>query len=187
MSRALQHIHEHKVMHNDIKPANILYSARSGVKLVDFGLATLAGASPSTGGTPWYVAPEYLDQQQRKAPADIWATGVVMLYLVGRMSLPEGQLQAQGWPLADLVDRPGPKRSLAAGSMRFWLEMVDESRGKLADDAVREQDWLAGVVSRMLDPNHSRRISAAQLVCELRDKRETRPTVADGVQPTFER
>ncbi|KAK1827371.1 kinase-like domain-containing protein [Podospora conica] len=169
MSRALRHIHEARIIHNDIKPANILYSQSVGAKLIDFGLATVDGASPSSGGTPWYVAPEYLDQRQRKAPADAWATGVVMLYLLGRVSLPEGQQQAPGWPLADLVGW-GNKQFLAAGRMRSWLDIVDAGREKLVEDARTRQDWLAGIVSRMLDRNPSRRISAANLVYELQGR-----------------
>ncbi len=159
MSRALQHLDEMKVIHNDIKPANILYSHGTGAILIDFGLAMDEDKEASSGGTPWYVAPEYAGEHERKAPADMWATGVVMIYLLGLVSLPESEKQAKGWLIRELW------KASALAAMRRWLKIVESVRMQL--DEKKEQDWLAGVVSRMLETNPSKRISAAELVLEV--------------------
>ncbi len=160
MSRALQHLGERKVIHNDIKPANILYSHRTGAILIDFGLATDEKKEVSIGGTPWYVAPEYLNSRQRNAPADVWATGVVMLYLLKLVCLPDSQKQAPSWIIKDVA-----QLASAAAAMRHWLKIVNSARKLLVDK--KDQDWLAKVVWRMLEPDPSKRISAAELALEL--------------------
>src|ERR1700757_2711318 len=89
MAQALQYVHQKGIIHNDIKPANILYDHDRGAILIDFGLSTQVGSPLCTGGTPWYMAPEFLADKKRGPPADILALGVVALYLLRHTSLPE--------------------------------------------------------------------------------------------------
>lgn len=85
---ALQYAHEHGVVHRDLKPANVLISKEGSVKIVDFGLATLVGASKPdrkiTGsdvamGTLEYAPPEsFEDGVELDHRADIFSLGVLM-------------------------------------------------------------------------------------------------------------
>lgn len=94
---ALAHLHEHHVVHRDVKPANILLTAknfRSGeyhpdyrvmVKLSDYGLSTLAteGQMCSTMcGTPLYMAPEMVLEQPYHDNVDLWSFGIVMYEMI---------------------------------------------------------------------------------------------------------
>jgi serine/threonine protein kinase len=114
MARALQYLRVKKIKHNDIKPANILYSGEKAV-LIDFGLGTFDGAPTSRGGTPWYVAPEYRYTGNRGGPSDMWALGIVMLYLLKRLALPDAGVEVPSWPIKDIVIVQSP--SLAQARM----------------------------------------------------------------------
>jgi len=77
--------HERNVVHRDIKPENILLLDKDlTVKLADFGLAKIIGEESFTTtlcGTPSYVAPEILEQGNRRRytrAVDVWSLGVVL-------------------------------------------------------------------------------------------------------------
>ncbi len=83
---ALGAIHDQGIVHRDLKPANILLPNEGGLKICDFGLASLMEdqETPSVG-TVRYMAPELLDSKQADGRADLYSLGM-MLYemLIGR-------------------------------------------------------------------------------------------------------
>ncbi len=79
---ALHYAHQMNMVHCDIKPANIMIEKTGKVMLADFGIArqaegtttmTLAGA-----GTPAYMAPEQVNEENPTPQSDIYALGVVL-------------------------------------------------------------------------------------------------------------
>jgi serine/threonine protein kinase len=83
--KALDHAHRHGVIHRDIKPANILLSKGTDIKISDFGAAlTLAAETTQvTGiGSPAYMSPEQVQEQQLTHQTDIFSLGVVMYQLL---------------------------------------------------------------------------------------------------------
>ena len=82
--RALEVAHEQGVIHRDIKPQNLMVQPDGTLKVMDFGVARLRERTQqltSAGmvvGTPAYMAPEQLMDDEVDARVDIYATGVVM-------------------------------------------------------------------------------------------------------------
>jgi len=79
----LQYAHEKGIVHRDIKPENLLLDRFGRVKIADFGIASLVGATGDRAGTPPYMAPEQSAAHGAESSvvdhrADIHALGVVL-------------------------------------------------------------------------------------------------------------
>jgi serine/threonine protein kinase len=88
-SKALDFAHRHGIIHRDIKPANILMTGGSDIKISDFGAALSLAAETTqvTGvGSPAYMSPEQVRDQQLNHQTDIFSLGVVLYQmLTGRL------------------------------------------------------------------------------------------------------
>jgi serine/threonine-protein kinase len=83
---ALDYIHKNGVVHRDLKPENIMLGPHDEIKLIDFGIASQAGAKRLTYagftqalGSPDYISPEQVKGKRGDARSDLYAVGV-MLY-----------------------------------------------------------------------------------------------------------
>ena len=95
---ALEYSHNEQVIHQDIKPANILVENRSGrAYLVDFGIArtpVTESQSQIVFGTPFYMPPEQISGQQTDQRSDIYAAGMVLYEaLAGKLPLKPGPVE----------------------------------------------------------------------------------------------
>ena len=90
LADALNHVHSRRILHRDLKAANIFLTHSGDVKLGDFGVAR-AFAAQTIGrsqsaltavGTPYYMAPELIKSEEYGAPSDIWSLGVVLYELL---------------------------------------------------------------------------------------------------------
>jgi serine/threonine protein kinase len=85
---ALEHVHDHGVVHCDVAPRNVLIGERDGTAhLIDFGLAVdRYGASRGEiMGTPGYVAPEIVAGGAPSPESDVYSLGVVACRLLEDM------------------------------------------------------------------------------------------------------
>ena len=80
LANALAFAHENEVLHLDIKPSNVLVDPKGGIKLGDFGMASLASAAGwegARGGTVGYMPPEQLEGGLVDERTDVFALAVV--------------------------------------------------------------------------------------------------------------
>jgi serine/threonine protein kinase len=110
---ALDHIHMKKMMHRDLKTANVLLTTTGLVKLGDFGFSrqyedSLSNPVGSTFcGTPYYLSPELWRRAPYSKKSEMWALGVV-LYEVMALKRPFG-----GKNMDELIDNILHARRLA--------------------------------------------------------------------------
>jgi serine/threonine-protein kinase len=81
--QALGYLHEHGIVHGDVKPANLLATADGRLKLADFGLARRIGAGPAPAqGTPRYMSPEQARGAALDARSDVFSAGAILFELL---------------------------------------------------------------------------------------------------------
>ena len=154
MLTALAQAHERGVLHRDVKPENVLFSAGGVPKLADFGIAKVlgdgAGMRTATGmimGTPAYMAPEQGSGQPIGPATDLYAVGA-MLYelLAGRLPF-----ESTGDPLSQLYrhvhETPTPLSELAPNIPHELAAVVMQALAK--DPSRRHGDALS--FARALD------------------------------------
>ncbi|MFJ6047321.1 serine/threonine-protein kinase [Streptomyces sp. NPDC092307] len=145
-------VHAEGVVHRDIKPANILMEAtgtgRPHLRLSDFGISMRKGEPRLTEtdyvvGTPGYFAPEQLLGAEPDFPADLFAVGLVALYLLqgrkpdsqalvehffaqGTPGAPEG-VPAPLWDVIAALLQPDPQSRFrtATGARKALAEAVE--------------------------------------------------------------
>jgi eukaryotic-like serine/threonine-protein kinase len=149
LCEALAGAHAQRIVHRDVKPANVLLQARDGrVKLGDFGVARLAegttdGQRPSAiVGTPRYMAPEQGRNGQTTPATDVYGVGIVLYEMLAGAPPFTGDSPV-ALALSHLNDPPPP---LPGGVPRELVSVVDRALAKEPADRYRD----AGAMARAL-------------------------------------
>jgi hypothetical protein len=132
LCRALARAHVERIVHRDVKPANVLLSNQGRVKVGDFGVARLAegstdGSAASIVGTPRYMAPEQGRGLPTTPATDVYSVGVV-LYEMLAGAPPFTGTSVVELALCHLQDEPPPL------SVRLPRSLVQITARALAKD-----------------------------------------------------
>jgi len=164
---ALSAAHRAGIVHRDLKPANVLIHRTAGVKLVDFGLATIvasrtasrtADTMPVTReatlvGTLQYMAPEQLEGRPADTRSDIFAFGVLLYELLTGRRAFDAKSQA-GLIAAVMYTEPPPTATLAKDVppalervIRRAIEKNPERRWQTMEAVKDALEWVADNLS----------------------------------------
>ena len=136
----LNYLHENKIMHRDLKSANIFLSKNGTVKIGDLNVSkvTQLGLASTHTGTPYYASPEVWKDHPYDYKCDIWSVGVI-LYELCTLKVP-----FRGTNLKTLVK--------------------NINLGKYESISKTYSNDLNNILSKMLVVNPNKRLSAKELL-----------------------
>jgi len=171
IGRGLLAFHRKEMLHQDLRPANVMIDAIGTVKIIDFGSTRVAGvaeASPSAGaepilGTMQYMAPEYLLGEGGTPRSDLYSLGVIAYeMLTGRLPYGAAMARAKTRSQQRRID---------------YVAALDESRDVPA--------WVDATLRKAVDPDPGKRYG---LISEfLHDLRNPNPSLMSQRTPLIQK
>ena len=149
---ALGHAHRAGIVHRDLKPANLMLTESGQTKVMDFGLARMAGTEHLTNdgfmvGTPAYMAPEQVLGRDIDGRADLYAMGVVLFRLLTGQ-LPFKAESGIAMVQRQLHDAPTPIRRLRMELPDVCEEILDRALAKAPGDRFQTaEDFRTALVA----------------------------------------
>ena len=132
--RALQHAHEHGVVHRDNKSQNIMLLRDGSIKVMDFGIARFAredirGGQNRAIGSVHYISPEQACGEESDAKSDIYSVGV-LLYEMLAGAVPFDGETPEEVAMKHLHNRPVPLQDVNPGVPTGLCEIVEKAMQK---------------------------------------------------------
>nr|GLL27882.1 phosphoenolpyruvate carboxylase kinase 2-like isoform X2 [Ipomoea trifida] len=162
---AVRSCHVAGIAHRDIKPDNVLFDSRGGVKLADFGSAEWFGGyeveegnvgMSGVVGTPYYVAPEVLMGREYCEKVDVWSAGVILYIMLAGVPPFYGETPAETFEAVLRANLRFPTRifrSVSPEAKDLLRKMMckDPSRRLSAEQVLRHPWVLSGGETNSLD------------------------------------
>ncbi|WP_455205452.1 protein kinase domain-containing protein [Kaarinaea lacus] len=160
IAKGLYALHRQEMLHQDLRPNNIMIDKTGTVKLIDFGSVRVAGVAEIAGaasqqhilGTAQYTAPEYFLGEAGTTRSDLFSLGVITYQMLsGR--LPYGTQVARA-------------TSRAAQRRLVYQSVLDNERTIPA--------WIDGAIRKALHPNpYKRHDEISEFIYDLRHPNQT--------------
>jgi len=167
IARGLQALHRQEMLHQDLRPDNVMIDRAGTVKLIDFGSVRVAGVAELAGpgerrrilGTAQYTAPEYFLGEPGSHRSDLFSLGVIAYQMLsGRLPYGTGVAKAT---------------TRAAQRRLVYRSVLDDERGVPA--------WIDGALRKAVHPNPARRHD--EISEFLDDLRHPSPALLSGDRP----
>jgi len=143
--------HARDIVHRDLKPANIHVLPGDKVKIMDFGLARMAGSDmTSTGtvmGTPHYMSPEQVRGQKADARSDVFALGCICYELLSGRK-PFDAESMHGVLFKVMQEEPAPLAEVAPGLPPVLVELIEHALAKEPADRYQNAGELLSAVRK---------------------------------------
>lgn len=142
---ALEHAHQHGIVHRDVKPENVMVTPDGIAKVTDFGLARAYADARATQagrvtGTVQYLAPEQLQGEPADPRTDLYALGIVAFELLtGRVPFSgETSIAIAYKHIRERVPRPSARNPAVPEGLDGWVASMTEKQRELRPESAAE-------------------------------------------------
>lgn len=154
MLRGLAHIHDHGLLHGDLKPSNVFITQQRQVKLIDFGISrrcTEQSDEHEVRGTPPYVAPEVILGERADERSDVYGVGLVLYaMLAGRPAYDQRANAVQTFH--EVLAGKAPRLDAHRPNLRAELvDFVAKAMAREPADRFRDTSEMRAALRPLLD------------------------------------
>jgi serine/threonine-protein kinase 11 len=148
---ALLYLHSQDMIHQDVKPSNILLFEGGRVKLADFGIGHSFASAETVIGSPAYQAPEFLEDGRRNpAKEDVWSLGVSIFECLS------GHLPFFGQSVYEIVADTQRKVRIPEGASREISDLLErmlcpDPERRISMEEVAKHPFFEGVAEPLLN------------------------------------
>jgi eukaryotic-like serine/threonine-protein kinase len=167
VAKGLRAAYAKGLIHRDVKPANILFADEHMAKIGDFGLAGVAAETAESRGeiwgTPYYVAPERLNNEAEDFRSDIYSLGATLFHAVAGTAPIEGETNS-ATALRELKNQPLDLNAIAPNVSALTAQVLHRmiapdpaQRFSSYDELVAELERAERKLTGKEDPETARR------------------------------